>query len=181
MFKDFQIISVFILLLGLTGCAGLGNMKEVPFQSMAKPDVATVNIVRRAVFMGDGAKVEAWDGAEFIGTLEAGKLLQYEAKPGIHTFMVYVQGSWGVAKGELKPGKTYYLKFNMLGFGPVSLGVAKSTDTRISEWNTMSTVAIDQSQPKEVPQKYILKAEKILQRVESGDANVTPITDDNAL
>jgi hypothetical protein len=105
MFKGFQIIIVFIVLIGLTGCAGLGNMKEVEFQSVAKPGVATVNIVRRAVFMGDGAKVEAWDGSDFIGTLEAGKLLQYEAKPGVHTFMVYVQGSWAVAKGELKPGK----------------------------------------------------------------------------
>jgi hypothetical protein len=45
----------------------------------------------------------------------------------------------------------------------------------------MSTVAIDKSSPKEVPKKYILKAEKILRRVENGDANITPITDDNAL
>jgi hypothetical protein len=69
----------------------------------------------------------------------------------------------------------------MSGWGPISLGVANSSDPRISEWNTMSTVSIDKSSPKEVPKKYILKAEKILLRVESGNANVTPITDDNAL
>ena len=181
MFKIIRAIGLFFVFLGLTGCAGLGKMNQVEFQTEAKPDMATVNIVRRSVFMGDGAKVEAWDGDEFIGTLGAGKLLQYEAEPGIHTFMVYVQGSWGVAKGELKPGKTYYLKFNMSGWGPISLGVAKSTDSRIPEWNTMSTVSIDKSSPKDVPEKYVLKAQKILQRVESGNANVTPINDTNAL
>ncbi|GGA95672.1 hypothetical protein [Agarivorans gilvus] len=181
MLQKFRVIVFFAVLLGLTGCAGLGNMKEVEFQAEAKPDVAMVNIVRRAVFLGDGAKVEAWDGDEFIGTLSAGKLLQYEAKPGIHTFMVYIQGAWGVAKGDLKPGKTYYLKFNMSGWGPISLGVAESTDPRIPEWNTMSTVSIDKSSPKDVPEQYVLKAKKVLQRVESGSANVTPITDRNAL
>ena len=69
----------------------------------------------------------------------------------------------------------------MSGWGPISLGVAKSTDSRIPEWNTMSTVSIDKSSPKDVPEKYVLKAQKILQRVESGNANVTPINDTNAL
>ncbi len=184
MFKFFRIIGFFVVVFGLSGCAGLGNMKEVEFQTEAKPDMATVNIVRRAVFMGDGAKVEAWDGDEFIGTLSAGKLLQYEATPGIHTFMVEYQGAWGIAKGELKPGKTYYLKFNMGGWGPNILEVAKSTDPRIPEWNTMSTVTIDTSSPKEVPEKYVLKAQEILKWVESGSATrsrFTSITDSNAL
>ena len=35
-----------------------------------------------------------------------GSLIQYKTHPGIHTFMVYVQGRWGVAKGEHKPGMT---------------------------------------------------------------------------
>lgn len=181
MFALFRTIGLFIVVLGLTGCAGLANMKQVEFQTEAKPDMATVNIVRRAVFMGDGAKVEAWDGDKFIGTLSAGKLLQYETEPGVHTFMVYVQGSWGVAKGELKPGKKYYLKFNMTGWGPINLGVAKSSDPRISEWNTMDTVAIDKSSPKDIPEKHVLKARKILQRIEDGNAIVTPIDDVNAL
>jgi hypothetical protein len=179
--RSLRILAFFVVILGIQGCAGLGAMKEVEFQTEAKPDVATVNIVRRAVFIGDGAKVEAWDGDQFIGTLEAGKLLQYYAKPGEHTFMVYVQGAWGVAKGELKPGKKYYLKFNMSGVGPISLGVAESTDPRIPEWNQMTTVTIDKSSTKDVPEKYILGARKTLQKVEDGSANVTPITDANAL
>lgn len=181
MLRRIRIVGFLVFVLGLTGCAGLGNMKEVPFQNEVKPGMATVNIVRRAVFMGDGAKVEVWDGEKFIGTLNAGKLLQYDAEPGVHTFMVYMQGSWGVAKGELKAGKSYYLKFNMSGWGPISLGVAPSFDQRISEWKTMDTVVIDESAPKDVPEKYILKARQTLQRIEDGNANVTMITDANAL
>jgi hypothetical protein len=180
-FLYLRIIGILVFILGLSGCAGLGNMKEVEFQTEAKPDLSTVNIVRRAVFMGDGAKVEVWDGDKFIGTLSAGRLLQYMTEPGEHTFMVYVQGSWGVAKGELQPGKTYYLKFNMTGWGPISLGAAKSTDPRIPEWNAMTTVSIDKSSQKEIPEKYRLEAKKILKKVEEGNANVTPISYINAL
>ncbi|WP_416306261.1 hypothetical protein [Neptunicella sp. SCSIO 80796] len=169
------------IVLSLSGCAGLANMKEVKFQNEIEPDKAMVNIVRRSVFMGDGAKVEVWDSDKFIGTLSAGTLLQYKTNPGSHTFMVYVQGSWGVAKGEIKSGKTYYLKFNMSGWGPISLGVAKSDDPRIGEWNRMTTVAIDESSSKDIPEKYVLSARKILSRVKEGSANVTPITDSNAL
>lgn len=181
MYKQLRSIALVIAIVGLAGCAGLGNMKNVKFQKEIEPDMAMVNIVRRSVFMGDGAKVEAWDGDKFIGTLSAGKLLQYKATPGIHTFMVYVQGSWGIAKGELKPGKTYYLKFNMSGWGPISLGVAASDDSRIAEWNTMTTVAVDESAPKSIPEKYINAARNMLKRVEDGNVNVTEINDTNAL
>ena len=118
MFKIIRAIGLFFVFLGLTGCAGLGKMKQVEFQTEAKPDMATVNIVRRSVFMGDGAKVEAWDGDEFIGTLGAGKLLQYEAEPGIHTFMVYVQGSWGGGKRRAKTWKDILFKIQYVGLGP---------------------------------------------------------------
>lgn len=177
----FRFISIFFASISLIGCAGLGSMKEVEFQTTASPDKSTVNIVRRAVFLGDGAKVEVWDGDKFIGTLSAGNLLQYQAEPGEHTFMVYVQGSWGAAKGQLKPGKTYYLKFNMPWGGGVHLGVAESTDSRIPEWNTMTTVTIDNASQKDIPEKYILEAREILQRVEDGSKDTTPITDKNAL
>lgn len=181
MLRHFKGLAFIAVIIGLNGCAGLGSMKEVRFEKTVASDLAMVNIVRRAVFMGNGAKVEAWDGDSFIGTLEAGKLLQYKAKPGIHTFMVYVQGSWGVAKGELKPGKQYYLKFNMSGFGPISLGVAASDDPRIEEWNTMKTVVIDEVLQKDIPEKYLKSARKTLKRVEDGNANVTQITDMHAL
>ena len=181
MFRHLRGIAFIVVIFGLTGCAGLGNMKEVNFENEIEPDMAMVNIVRRSVFMGDGAKVEAWDGDNFIGTLSAGKLLQYKTIPGIHTFMVKFGSSWGVAKGDLKPGKTYYLKFNTSGWGPISLGVAKSDDPRIDDWNTMTTVAVDELSPKDIPEKYIVGARKILKKVEDGNANVAAITDINAL
>lgn len=181
MLRYFKSIAPFFILFGLTGCTGLGQMKETKFENGIERDMAMVNFVRRSVFIGDGAQVEAWDGDKFIGTLGSGRLLQYKAKPGNHTFMVYVQGSWGIAKGELKSGKTYYLKFNMSGGGPVSLGAAKSDDPRIDEWKTMKTVSLDESSSKPVPKKYVVAARKILERVETGDANVTPISGINAL
>ncbi|CAA0113933.1 Uncharacterised protein [BD1-7 clade bacterium] len=181
MFRYLNRITFLIFVIGLTGCAGLGNMKGVQFENEIEPDMVMVNIVRRSVYIGDGAKVEAWDGDEFIGTLESGKLLQYKTKPGEHTFMLYVQGAWGIAQGNLKPGKTYYLKFNLSGWGPTSLGVAKSNDPRIDEWKTMKTVVIDESSPKAIPEKYTEKARNILQRVQDGSIKATPITDMNAL
>lgn len=182
MLNNVRNLSCFLLaMLFLTGCAGLGNMKEVPFQAVAESDKATVNIVRRAVFMGDGAEVEAWDGDKFIGTLSAGRLLQYQAEPGLHTFMVYTQGVWGAAKGKFEPGKTYYLKFNMSGWGGISLGVADATDPRIPEWNTMTTVTIDPASPKPVPEKYILDARKTLKEIETGKKKANPVSDINAL
>lgn len=181
MFRYLRIIATIATIVGLVGCAGLGKMKEVTFEHKATSDTVMVNFVRRSVLMGDGAKVEVWDGDKFIGTLSAGNLLQYKTKPGSHTFMVYMQGSWGVAKGELKSGSSYYLKFNMSGWGTISLGAATSNDARIDEWKTMKTVALDESSSKKVPEKYITNARKILKRVEDGTANVTPISDANAL
>ena len=181
MFRYFKSIAIFIIAVELMGCAGLGKMKTVTFENEVAPDMAMVNFVRRSVLLGDGAKVEVWDGDKFIGTLSAGDLLQYKVKPGVHTFMVYVQGSWGVAKGEIKAGKTYYLKFNMSGLGSVSLGVAESNDPRIAEWNTMKTVSLDAASSKSVPEKYITGARKTLKQVEDGSVSVTAITDTNAL
>ena len=171
---------VMATLVALTGCAGLGKMKEVSFTDKAATDKALVNIVRRSVFMGDGANVEMWDGERFIGTLAAGKVLQYQAEPGEHTFMAYIQGNWGTARGTLEAGKTYYLKFNMSGFGPVSLGVASAEDERIDEWKAMKTVAMDQASSKAVPEKYLAKARLTLEKVEAGTVIPTPITAANA-
>ncbi|MEO9944708.1 MAG: hypothetical protein ABJH28_06650 [Paraglaciecola sp.] len=68
MLKHLTSITFIFIILLLNGCAGLGNMKEVKFEQEIASDMAMVNIVRRAVFMGDGAKVEAWDGEQFIGS-----------------------------------------------------------------------------------------------------------------
>lgn len=180
MFKRFGIVAFVFLAMNLSGCAGLGNMKEVAFQNKPEENKATVNFVRRSVFMGDGAKSEVWDSEKFIGTLSAGELLQYQADPGEHLFMVNLQGSWAVAQGVLEAGRTYYLKMNLTGWS-VILGAADATDERIAEWNTMTTVVKDETTSKPVPQKYIDEAKRTIKRVEDGNANVTHISEENAL
>lgn len=45
----------------------------------------------------------------------------------------------------------------------------------------MTTVTIDKSSTKDVPEKYVTKARETLKRVEDGNAIVTPITDINAI
>lgn len=115
-----------------------------------------------------------------LAQLALANLLQYKTMPGHHTFVVSVQGSWGVAQGNLLPGKTYYLKYNQ-GFGSVSLGVANNDDQRIAEWNSMKVVAIDESASKPASEKQIKKAQKILKRVEEGKASVNQINELHAL
>ena len=180
MFKKIGIIVFVLLSFNLAGCAGLGNMKEVAFQNKPEEDKATVNFVRRSVFMGDGAKSEVWDGESFVGTLGAGELLQYQVEPGEHLFMVELQNMWAVAQGNIEASKTYYLKLNLTGWS-IILGAADALDDRIAEWKTMTTIAKDESKPKPVPEKYIVEARKVIKRVEDGNANVTRITEEHAL
>ena len=165
----------------ITACAGLADMKKVDFVDTAAPDKALVNIVRPSVFVGDGAKVEVWDGEQFVGTLAAGTLIQYQATPGEHDFMVYSQGSWGIAKGELLPGKTYYLKFN-IGFGFITLGVAHKNDPRIEEWNRkLSPMAVNTQSSKPVPEKTIEASRKMLAKIQDGSVKYEVINESNAL
>jgi hypothetical protein len=183
MIRLFWGITFVAFFVGLTGCssAGLGNMKEVSFENEITSDMAMINIVRWGNYSGDGPKVELWDGEAFIGSLGPGRLLQYKVIPGNHIFMVSAQGAWGVARGDMEPGKTYYLKVNITGWGPMSLGAAKSDDPRIEKWNKMKTVTIDKAVPKAIPEKVLVSVRSTLKRVEEGRANVTPITENNAL
>jgi hypothetical protein len=171
-----------IVMVPLAGCiGGLAKMERVAFVDETVADQALVNIVRPRIFFADGANTDMWDGDKFIGTLGAGKLIQYKAIPGHHVFMVYLQGQWGAARGELKPGKTYYLKVNP-GYGRVGLGVAKSNDPRIERWSAKLTpVAIDDSRLKDIPQKFVDKARIALERVNSGSHPSHLIGDEHAI
>jgi hypothetical protein len=171
-----------IVMVPLAGCiGGLAKMERVAFVDEAAADKALVNIVRPRVFLGDGANVDMWDGDKFIGTLGAGKMIQYEATPGYHVFMVYVQGQWGAARGELKRGRTYYLKVNQ-GYTRIILGVAKSNDPRIERWNAKLTpVGIDDSRLNDVPQKFVDKARIVLEGVNSGSYPSHLIGDEHAI
>ncbi len=180
--SGFRFFVLLFVLLPLAGCiGGLAKMERVAFMDEAVADEALVNIVRPRVFLGDGANTDMWDGDKFIGTLGAGKMIQYKATPGYHVFMVYVQGQWGAARGELKPGKTYYLKVNQ-GYSRIILGVAKSNDPRIERWNAKLTpVAIDDSRLKDIPQKFVDKARIVLEEVNSSSYPSHLIGDEHAI
>ena len=180
MIKKIGLVGLLIVAFGLGGCAGLANMKEVQFQNMPDENKATVNFVRRSILMGDGVKSEVWDSENLVGTLAAGRLLQYQTEPGEHTLMINFQGHWAVAQGVLEAGKNYYLKLNMTGWGPIIIGAAEASDPRIEEWNEMTTVIKDDVNSKQVPQKYVEEAKKVLTRIENGNANVTKITEQHA-
>ena len=94
--------------------------------------------------------------------------------------MMSLQGHWAVAQGDLKAGKTYYLKMNLTGWGPIIIGAADADDSRIEEWNEMTTVVKDEATSKPVPAEYVEEAKRLLKRVENGNANVTRITDQHA-
>lgn len=180
-----SVIRFFVLLivmLPLAGCiGGLAKMERVEFVDEAVADKARVNIVRPRVFLGDGANNDIWDGDKFIGTLGAGKMIQYLATPGYHVFMIYVQGQWGAARGELKPRKTYYLKANQ-GFGRIILGVAKSNDPRIERWNARLTpMVIDDSRLRDIPQKFVDKARIVLEGVNNNSYPSHLIGDEHAI
>ena len=180
MFNNLKLLTFACAALLLTGCANLAKMKSMPFQNGVEPDKTMVNIVRRSVFMGDGAVVEIFDGENLVGTLGAGDLIQYKTEPGEHTFFAYVQGSWGIARGNLEAGKTYYLKFNMQ-FASISLGVADANDERIPEWNTMDTFVLDKIAADKVPEKYITKIRQLMTEIDSGKRKVTEINARHAI
>lgn len=170
-----------LFVFALSGCSGLAEMEKVGFVEHGEPDTTLVNIVRPRVYLGDGAKIEMWDGDKFIGTISAGTMIQYKTTPGHHVFMLYVQGSWAAAKGDLKPGSTYYLKPNSQFVG-MNLGVAKPDDERLTIWNKKLTpIAIDKSTSKEVPQKSIDSARAVLAQIESGAKSYHEISDANAI
>lgn len=147
-----SLLSVFCI----SGCSSLGTMKETIYVEKPANSMGLINIVRPAIFLGDGVKFETWDGATFIGTLKAGTMLQYAATPGIHCIMVDPTqgGGWGVAKVDVKPGSTTFIKPNTAPFVGLILGVADENDPRKAEWaKSLTPLVIDTARTKPIPEK----------------------------
>jgi len=119
-----------IALLG--GCASV-SMQKAPLVRVPQESTALVTFVRPSIFYGDGLSVDIWDGERFIGALEAGTLVQYEAVPGEHLFLANSQ-KWAYTKANLLPGRRYFIKANIIPGAGFSLGAAQKTDSRIEEW-----------------------------------------------
>jgi hypothetical protein len=180
MLNRIKLFFICLTAMQIVGCTGLAEMKTVKFIGSVESEKAMVNIVMPLVVGTPGAvKAEMWDGDKFIGTLSAGSMIQYKTDPGNHTFMVNAQGNWGVARGELNSGKTYYLKFNG-GIGSARLGVASRSDPRVFEWKNLIPTAIDEDSAKPLPKNEIGKAKKILRKVEDGRVRFITITSEAA-
>jgi hypothetical protein len=173
--KKYLYISTFALILAsLGGCSSLAKMKTVNKIDNIDNEKSMVSIVRPHIFLGDGVDFEVWDGVKFIGTLEAGSMIQYVTAPGEHDFMVDPTqgGAWAHKNINLEAGKTYYLKPNTIPFVGLKMGVAKPTDTRIKKWNDgLTPLAIDESKSKAVPQKNIDEAKAILEKIKAKSAS----------
>lgn len=155
------------MLSGLGGCSSLAEMKVVNKIESVSSGESLVSFVRPHIFLGDGVDFEVWDGNKFIGTIEAGSMIQYVASPGEHNFMIDPTqgGAWAHKNIYLEPGKRYYLKPNTIPFVGFRLGVASPTDKRIDKWNKgLTPLAIDKIKSKAVPQKNIIEAEANLQQ-----------------
>jgi hypothetical protein len=119
----------------LTGCASV-SMQKTTLVKEPVADTALVTFVRPAVFLGDGVSINVWDGERFVGSLKAGTLIQYSAKPGEHLFLASAE-NWSYTTANLLPGKRYFIKANMFPgvlYGRVALAPVPRTDSRIEEW-----------------------------------------------
>ncbi len=173
--KNYLYFSVLVFTLScLGGCSSLAKMKTVNKIENVDSQKSMVSIVRPHIFLGDGVDFEVWDGNKFIGTLEAGSMIQYLTLPGEHDFMIDPTqgGRWAHINLNLEAGKIYYLKPNTIPFVGLKLGVAPSTDVRIEKWNKgLTPLAIDESKSKAVPQKNINEAVETLKKIKMKDAS----------
>lgn len=167
--KSYFYVGAFVfILLGLGGCSSLAKMKTVNRIESVDSQKSLVSIVRPRIFLGDGVDFEVWDGNKFIGTLEAGSMIQYLTLPGSHDFMIDPTqgGVWAHKNLNLEAGKAYYLKPNTIPFVGLKLGIAEPSDIRIEKWNEgLTPLAIDEVKSKAVPQKNINEAEANLKKL----------------
>jgi len=133
-------LCILVLAAQIAGCSSA--MKKTTLIEQADKEFAMVNIVRPSLFRGDAMDYDLWDGARFVGVIEAGTIIQYKAKPGRHIFMANGR-NWSYVKADLAAGKQYFLKATVLPYHGVILGVADvKSEERIKEWLTY--------QPKEI-------------------------------
>lgn len=124
------------LIFMMAGCSSM--MRKTTLVDHLDNDVAVVNFVRPAIFLGDGRDYDLWDGDKYIGEMVAGTIVQYKAKPGPHVFMASGR-NWSYVKADLLGGKQYFLKGTVTPFHGIVLGVADArSDGRIKEWLSYS-------------------------------------------
>jgi len=109
---------------------------------------ALVNFVRPRILKGDATVIDLWDGDTFVGVIGAGSMIQYQAQPADHVFMIRRGSNWSFIKARLTAGKQYFIKVNVSADYPSLSVVNARKDDRIKMWLTqLEPMEID---PKEV-------------------------------
>ncbi len=163
----------------LGGCATV-QMQPAELVKTAKQQRALVTFVRPAVFFGDGIAVDVWDGANYLGSLSAGSLIQHEVAPGKHLFLANGE-NWSYASGEFQAGKSYVLKVNIFPgvmAGRVALGTVPPSDPRMGELMALKPTAATAQGRQEVSAKKQPEVQAAIAHFNAGKvtsfATVTP-------
>lgn len=180
-----QSVSLLVVCAALlaTGCASV-KMIDTQATRAVPPGKALVTFVRQSVYMGDGIPVDLWDGKHYIGVLQPGSIVQYEATPGDHLFLANSE-NWSYAKGSLVEGKRYYVKANVFPgvmTARTALGVAERGDTRIEQWHTWRAKAAPEAARAAFEEKGSPDVDEAIRNFDGGGVkSFATITDAHAL
>ncbi len=175
--KRLSVVLFALVLAGLSGCASV-KMQDASLKRAPADKKALVTFVRPAIFFGDGASVDLWDGTTFVGSMGAGKMIQYEVEPGKHVFIADAE-NFSYVDGELAAGKQYFIKANVFPgvlTARCALGVVKSDDTRGEGWlrDLKPTAAKDEAR-KKVEQERKPAMQKAVADFQAGKVTSTAI------
>jgi hypothetical protein len=135
------------LSLGTAGCAPIMKSTTLQTESVGSHS-ALVNFVRPRILKRDAVVIDLWDGDTFVGVIGAGSMIQYQAQPADHVFMIRRGSNWSFIKAKLAAGKYYFIKINVSADYPSLSVVNARKDDRIKMWLTqLEPIEID---PKEV-------------------------------
>jgi len=110
-----------VLSLGTAGCAPIMKSTTLQTKSVGSRS-ALVNFVRPRILKGDATVIDLWDGDTFVGVIGAGSMIQYQAQPADHVFMIRRGSNWSFIKARLTAGKQYFIKVNVSADGDRSEG-----------------------------------------------------------
>ena len=163
------ILSMIVVLAILSGCASV-QMQPTALVKSPKEKMALVNFVRPAVFFGDGISIDVWDGQNYIGSLAAGSLIQYEVEPGKRLFLANAE-NWSYTSADLQVGKEYFIKANIFPgvmTGRVALGTVKPDDPRVTELMSLKPTVASEKDRKEFSDKKRAELKEAVANFESG-------------
>ena len=93
-------------LLLVAGC-GTPVMRNTTTIHQPGGDYALVTFLRPTSF-GGAINFGLWDGDQFIGIINAKRVVQYRAAPGQHLFLARAE-NWSYLEATLEAGKQYYV------------------------------------------------------------------------